>query len=107
MTTTTPDLDTITTVSTEFHPDQYCAHSDHTNPGWAHLHAGPATHYAQVTHDCPNRSSLGLIYPCCQKYAAHVISMQSQPWMCPRCKGVYDGYQMCRIIATINGDDNV
>lgn len=103
--TTTASPETITLPNIDVHETQPCAHSNHTNPFWHHVHAGDATHYAKVTHDCPTNSSAGYIYPCCQPFTNYVNTMTNKPWMCPRCKNVMDGKDMVQIIATINGEN--
>lgn len=95
--------ETGTLTSLDFRPTQHCEHHCHNLIGWQHLHGGPATHYAQIVHQCPADPSKGLIYPVCRTYAAYINRMRDRPWMCPSCRDCQDGRDMIRVIALIEG----
>lgn len=81
-----------------------CKHSNHGDPGWAHHHHGPATHYVHVLHDCPgDPNAKNLVYPCCVRFAQYVASKGDEPWMCPECKEIHMGDEVVRVVASIKG----
>ena len=78
-----------------------CDHSSHGS--MPSHHEGPAAFVAKVTHDCPNRPGvLGQVYPCCAKWASVVINHLDKPWLCPICKQLSVGSEMCIIVGSLD-----
>lgn len=99
MTATITETDPLEAL--DYHEPVDCGHSEHDEDKYCHN--GPATHYAQIIHQCPADPAQGYVYPCCQPYTDYVQAMQGEPWMCPHCRECHDGADMVRIIATIEG----
>lgn len=91
------DLDTELLEALDFLPG--CGHTQH---GKTEDHSdGPATHVAQVVHDCPCRPIKGEIYLCCEGWTEYVTRMRDEWWRCLHCGEVMTGREQVQILGPL------
>lgn len=84
-----------------------CESISHADPRWAHMHNdGPATHYAQIRHDCVGGRKKGEIYAVCAKRAARLMWLEAtgRSVRCVTCGGRFErSWDWTMIVGPIRG----
>lgn len=88
-------------------PELGCESVTHGVPGMEGFHSdGPATHYAQVRHDCNGPHPKGAVYSVCQRLADTIRAREAGGLKvnCLQCWGHFeDATEWVVIIGTVKG----